>query len=82
MQKKCRFFLQNFISFYRPPKFVFGNIFKYVKQTSAIFAENVENVGVCRFKKVRFSQPFGVKLKIGNKKKTISVFLYFISKMQ
>ena len=55
MQKKCRFFLQNFISFYRPPKFVFGNIFKYVKQTSAIFAENVENVGVCRFKKVRFS---------------------------
>jgi hypothetical protein len=31
MQKKV-LFLQNFMSFYRPPKFFLGNIFKYVKK--------------------------------------------------
>jgi hypothetical protein len=36
---------------------------------SAIFAENMKTVGVCRFKKVRFLQPFGVKLKICKTKK-------------
>jgi hypothetical protein len=55
-----------FMSFYRPPKFFLGNIFKYVKKKSSIFAENMKKVGVCRFKKVRFSHPFGVKLKIKN----------------
>jgi hypothetical protein len=67
MQKKV-LFSQNFMSFYRPPNFFLGNIFKYVKKKSAIFAENMKKVGVCvcRFKKVRFSQPFEAKLKIKN----------------
>ena len=56
MQKKV-LFSQNVMSFYRPPNFFLGNIFKYMKK-----------VGVFRFKKVRFSQPFGVKLKICKKK--------------
>ena len=54
------------MSFYRPPNFFWGNIFKYIKKKSAIFAENIKKVGVFRYKKVRFSQPFGVKLKIKN----------------
>ena len=58
------------MSFYRPQNFFLGNIFKYMKKKSAIFAENMKKVGVCRFKKVRFSQPFGVKLKISKKKTT------------
>ena len=59
MQKKV-LFSQNFMSFYR-------NIFKYVGGESAIFAENMNKVGVCIVsKKVQFSQPFEVKLKIKN----------------
>ena len=57
------------MGFSRPPNVFLGNIFKYVKKKSAIFAENMKKVGVCRFKKVRFLQPFGVKLKIKKKKK-------------
>jgi hypothetical protein len=53
MQKKV-LFSQNFMSFYRTLQFFLGNIFKYVKKKSAIFAENMKNIGVCRFKKVRF----------------------------
>ena len=68
MQKKV-LFSQNVMSFYRPPNFFLGNIFKYMKKKSAIFAENMKKVGVCRFKKVRFAQQFGVKLKIDKKKK-------------
>jgi hypothetical protein len=37
-----------------------------VEKKSVILAENMKKVGVRRFKKVQFSQPFGVKLKIKN----------------
>ena len=53
----------------------------YVPKKSAIFAENMKKVGVCRFKKVRFLQPFGVKLKIKNlskKKKQYMVYIFLL----
>ena len=55
-----------FHEFLSSPNYFLGNIFKYVEKNSAIFAENMKKVGVCCFKKVRFSQPFGAKLKIKN----------------
>ena len=46
---------------------------------NAIFAENMKKVNVCRFKKVRFPQPIGAKLKIC-KKKTQYIFAVFMPK--
>ena len=65
MQKKNAVFAE-FYEFLSSPKFFLGNILNICEKKSAIFAENMKKVDVCRFKKVRFSQPFGAKLKIKN----------------
>ncbi len=48
-----------------------NQLFKYVKKKCDFRRKYEKSWCVCRSKKVRFAQPFGVKLKIKKKKKTI-----------
>jgi hypothetical protein len=57
--KKKVLFSQNFMSFYRPPNFFWGNIFKYLRKKSAIFAENMKKVGVSFQKSPIFAAIWG-----------------------
>ena len=71
-------FSQNFMSFYRPQIFFLGNIFKYLRKKSAIFAENMKKVGVSFQKSAIFADIWGqIKNKKFVKKKKQYAYLIF-----